>query len=113
MNSITNKIYVANLYGNTVTVIDGATDNTIATVDVGEFPNEVAVNPVTNEIYVTNLCGTDHSCYSSGTVTVINGSTNNPTTINVGYYPYGLAVNSTTNKVYVADRTCWVAPCTY
>ncbi len=113
VNSITNKIYVANLYGNTVTVIDGATNNTIATVDVGEFPNEVAVNPVTNEIYVTNLCGTDHSCYSSGTVTVINGSTNNPTTINVGYYPYGLAVNSTTNKVYVADRTCWVAPCTY
>ena len=112
VNSVTNKIYVANLDGNTVTVIDGATNN-IATVNVGEFPNEVAVNPVTNKIYVTNLCGNEHNCLSSGTVTVIDGATNTPTTVNVGYYPYGLAVNSVTNKIYVANRTCWVAPCTH
>jgi YVTN family beta-propeller protein len=109
---VTNKIYVANLDGNTVSVIDGAT-NTTATVNVGEFPNEVAVNPVTNKIYVSNLCGIDSSCHSSGTVTVIDGATNKPATVNVGYYPYGLAVNSVTNKIYVANRTCWVAPCTH
>jgi YVTN family beta-propeller protein len=112
VNPQTNKIYVGNLNSNTVTVIDGATNNT-ATVAVGQFPNEVAVNPATNKIYVTNLCGTDHSCYSRGTVTVIDGATNNTTTVSVGYYPYGLAVDSVTNKIYVANRTCWVTPCSY
>ncbi len=53
VNSVTNKIYVANEFGNTVTVIDGATNNT-TTVSVGQDPYAVAVNPVTNKIYVVN-----------------------------------------------------------
>src|SRR5664279_6413214 len=64
VNSMTNKIYVADWCGNdpnctsggTVTVIDGATDNTLS-VNVGFNPYGVAVNSMTNKIYVANWCG--------------------------------------------------------
>src|SRR3989440_3891947 len=66
-NPVTNKIYVANVFGSNVTVIDGA-NNTTATVPLpaGSSPQAVAVNPVTNKIYVANT--------SSNTVTVIDGT---------------------------------------
>ena len=65
-NSITNKTYVANVScislqcpnPGTVTVIDGATNNTM-TVNVGFAPVFAAVNTVTNKIYVANECGND------------------------------------------------------
>ncbi len=111
INPVTNKIYVANGCGNalpcgsstgSVTVIDGATNNT-ATVSVGYYPAEAVVNPVTNKIYVANNCGNDPNCSSPGTVTVIDGATNNTTTIDTGYLPFGVAVNSVTNKIYVTS----------
>jgi DNA-binding beta-propeller fold protein YncE len=46
----------------TVTVIDGATNNT-TTVGVGNLPLAAAVNPTTNQIYVVN--------YGSSNVTVL------------------------------------------
>ena len=82
VNSLTNKSYVANSDDNTVTVIDGATNNT-TTVAVGIYPSAVVVNPATNQIYVANSCGNDPSCVSLGTVTVIDGATNNPPTLTV------------------------------
>ncbi len=111
VNSATNKTYVANLMcttlpcpsPGTVTVIDGATNNT-TTVNVGVYPYAVAVNPVTNKIYVANNCGNDLNCQSLSTVTVIDGVTNNTVTVNVGAFPYALAVNSVTNRIYVANN---------
>jgi YVTN family beta-propeller protein len=111
VNSGTNKIYVADWCGNsssctgsgTVTVIDGATDNTLS-VNVGFSPYGVAVNAVTNKIYVVNQCGTDPSC-ANGTVSVIDGASNmviaSPTT---GSRPYGVTVNSVTNRIYVPNK---------
>ena len=104
VNSLTNKSYVANSDDNTVTVIDGATNNT-TTVAVGIYPSAVVVNPATNQIYVANSCGNDPSCVSLGTVTVIDGATNNTTTVNVGGFPDAVVVNSATNKIYVANYT--------
>jgi YVTN family beta-propeller protein len=95
VNPVTNKIYVANQLGNSVTVIDGATNATIP-VTVGTNPCAVAVNPVTNNVYVANL--------GSGNVTVIDGATNTVTaTVIVGTNPCALAVNPVTNKAYVAS----------
>ena len=56
VNPVTNRIYVANDLGNSVTVIDGATipPAAVATVPVGLFPSAIAVNPVTNKVYVAN-----------------------------------------------------------
>ncbi len=112
VNQVTNKIYVSNLTcsqtppcpsAGTVTVVDGATNNTAA-VNVGVYPLAVVVNSATNKIYVVNNCGGDVNCASIGTVTVIDGVTNNTTNVNVGYFPEALAVNAATNKIYVANR---------
>ncbi len=76
----------------------------IATVPVGVTPTAIAIDPVTNKTYVTNRCGSDPTCGSPGTVTVIDGATNNTTTVSVGYQPQGVAVNSVTNQIYVTNR---------
>jgi DNA-binding beta-propeller fold protein YncE len=83
----------------------------VATLPAGTSPYALAVNSVTNKIYLANYCGSDPTCASSGTVTVIDGATNNTATVNVGVSPSAIAVNSTTNKIYVAnycgsDLTC-------
>src|ERR1019366_5059300 len=115
VNSTTNKIYVPNQCGNdatcaypysqgTVTVVDGATNNPTA-VNVGYYPSTVAVNPVTNTIYVANQCGSDPTCASYGTVSVIDGVSNTViATVTVESDPYGVTVNSVTNNIYVANH---------
>jgi YVTN family beta-propeller protein len=113
VNSMTNKIYATNFCGNdttcqyprhgTVTVIDGATDNTLS-VNVGYEPVYLAVNQVTNKIYVANSCGSDPACASDGTVSVIDGASNTViATVTVGSTPLGVAVNSATNQIYVTN----------
>ena len=73
VNTVTNKIYIpcedftpGQLPGQTVYVIDGAT-NTTFPIAVGDLPNASTVNPVTNTIYVPNLL--------DNTVSVIGGDT--------------------------------------
>jgi YVTN family beta-propeller protein len=94
VNSVTNKIYVANYSASSVTIIDGASTGTV-TIPTGAYPAALAVNDVTNKIYVANQ--------GSNTVTVIDGATNTPSTVSVGTYPISVAVNRSTNQIYVAN----------
>src|ERR671910_3635610 len=55
INSVTNKLYVANQFSNTVTVLDGNTNNIESTIQVDNFPYDLEVNPYNNRIYVTSL----------------------------------------------------------
>ena len=82
-----------------------------ATLPAGTQPFGVAVNATTNTIYVANECGSDPTCSSPGTVTVINGANNNTATVTAGVVPYAVAVNPATNNIYVTnvcgtDITC-------
>ena len=87
---------MANIASNNVSVINGATNTVVATVNAGPNPDAIAVNPSTNLIYVANV--------SSNNVSVINGATNTiVATVSVGYTPYGVAVNPSTNLIYVAN----------
>jgi YVTN family beta-propeller protein len=103
VNTVTNQIYVTGwvdnlgVDGGNVTVIDGATNNTV-TVPVGNGPDSVAVNPVTNTIYVAN-----NSPFTfSGSVSVIDGNTNTITaTVSTGCSLSTVAVNPVTNQIYV------------
>ena len=94
VNSVTNKIYVANFTSGNVTVIDGS-NNSTTTVAVGTSPLAVAVNSVTNKIYVANR--------DSNNVTVIDGTNNSTSTVAAGSSPNDVAVNSVTNKIYVLN----------
>ena len=66
VNPNTGKVYVANEFSNTVSVIDAETDKVKRTINVGDFPYGIDTNPLNNRVYVTNR--------GSNTVSVIDGS---------------------------------------
>ena len=78
--------YITNSNGNSVSVIDIATNTVVATVPVGSFPYGVAVNPGGSRVYVGNQ--------SSDNVSVIDTATNTVVaTVPVGDSPLGVAIN--------------------
>ncbi len=90
--------YITNSGSNTVSIIDMATNNIIATITVGDSPAGIAVAPDGTKVYVTNS-GT------TGTVSVIDTATNTVMDeINVGNSPWGIAVNPAGTKLYVAHQ---------
>ncbi len=92
INTVTNKIYVANEFSDNVTIIDGAT-NATKTVAVCKRPQYIAVNARTNKVFVN--CGTDSA------LTVIDGAT----AAAMATFPMGsngpITVDEAFNRVYV------------
>ena len=118
VNSVTNKIYVANFgfssvtcgscfdYGS-ITVIDGAANAGVTITDPNaRFPRALAVDPATNKIYVANQGSLMTPTTNPGNVTVIDGATNAITTVAdpKAFAPNSLDINSVTNKIYVANQ---------
>ena len=54
VNSRTNKIYVANVNNNTISVIDGTKNTVTDTIVVGRGPSGVDVSVVVDQIVVAN-----------------------------------------------------------
>lgn len=104
VNPRTNKIYVADFYGDTngITVIDGKT-NTTKTLTTITGQTAVAVNPLTNMIYFVD---------AYNYLTVVDGSNDTVVaTVTVAPDPVAVAVNPATNLIYVASdtgSTVWV-----
>jgi YVTN family beta-propeller protein len=112
----TDTIYTPNSYTNTVSVLNGAACNATitagctrypATVPVGGYPSEPAVDDATHTVYVTNS--------ADGTVSVIKSAACNATitagclksvvaTLPVGSNPQYLAVDQATDTVYVPNE---------
>ena len=119
MNEATHTVYVADVFSDTVSVINGATCNASSTSGLRahshpedrEGPADIAVDPATDTLYVTEagagISGTGH------TLSVINGATCNgrvtsgcgqtPATVTVGHFPFGDAFDPANNTVYVTD----------
>jgi len=88
---------ITGVNGDTVSVIDIATDNVTATVDVGVSSFGVAVSSDGTKVYVTHQS-------NAGSVSVIDTATNKVTaTVPVGKNPEGVAVTPNGKKVYVAN----------
>src|SRR4029077_7229594 len=80
-----------------VDVIDGSTNQVIATVPVASSTGLAAVNVLTNKIYVRSRF--------QNTVQVIDGETNTVTASIFVTAPEDMAVNEATNRIYVASNT--------
>jgi YVTN family beta-propeller protein len=97
--------YIPNYGGDSVTVLDTATNTVTATVPVGSNPYAVAVSPDGSTVYVTNSNGVT-------SISVINATSNTVTaTVRVGALPMGVAVSPDGSTVYVAnwgENTVWV-----
>jgi YVTN family beta-propeller protein len=115
VNTVTNKIYVANAgdypapnHGN-VTVIDGATNSVTTLTDSNALaPVGVAVNQTANKIYVADA--NDSGLTGKGGVTVIDGATNSLSFVSAGpnsHILHAAALDSVTDTIYVTSEGCF------
>jgi YVTN family beta-propeller protein len=103
INPVTNKIYLADDSGGTLTVIDGAT-NAISSPSntYGGLGNwAVAVNPVTNMVYVVDRSASKIYAFNGATATspATYAATISPGAGNL----FSIAINPATNMIYVCD----------
>ncbi len=92
------KAYVTNSGSNSVSVVDLESLETVNTIDVGEYPLMIDIDPEGKRAYVTN--------HGSRTVSVIDLMTETEIKkINVGTNPYGVAVSPDGEHVFVANYT--------
>jgi len=88
--------YVSNGGANTVTVLDLVFLRQDRTLQVGQNPSGLAVNPKRNEVYVVNT--------RSGSVSVIDAEMNRVVaTIPVRRQPYAISVDADGRRAYVAN----------
>lgn len=99
VNPVTHMVYVLEqrtyAAGGVLSVVNGLSDEIVATIGVGHGTFGVDVNTVTNTIYVANS--------GENTVSVIDGSSNRVVSniSGVGGGPNGVAVDPHTNMIYV------------
>jgi YVTN family beta-propeller protein len=107
-NPTNQKLYVANSFGGSVSVIAAASNTVTSTVTMtGATPTPigVAVDATGNKVYVTDN--------KNNNVAIINGATDTlltTPTINTGQAPYGLAFNPANNTLYVANGQTTTPP---
>lgn len=90
------KVYVTDYDGNTVTVIDTASQTISQTITVGEWPGGIAVHPDGTRVYVVNE--------GSQNISVIDTSNNKVTeTINLPGEPDQVAFNPSGTRAYVTS----------
>jgi YVTN family beta-propeller protein len=88
--------YVSNGGANTVSVLDLVYLRPDRTLQVGNDPSGMAVNPSRNEVYVVNT--------GSGTVSVIDANRNAvAATIGVHKQPYAISVDAAGRRAFVAN----------
>lgn len=99
-----NLVYIVNAESNSVSVIDGQTEEVVGVIDVETIDVSrtdtykiIGVNSVTSKIYVANT--------GTSSVSVIDGQSKQVIdTIRLGSKPRALEVCSKTNRIYVANR---------
>ncbi len=101
------KLFVTSQHSNKIRILDLATDQLAGTVDVGTYPQEMAVSTNLSTPYLYVTCMEDTATYPGyrGSVAVINWMTSSLiTTVNTGYQPHGISVDDDRKIVFVANR---------
>ncbi len=95
VNPTTNKIYVSNRNGNSVSVINGATNTVSATIPL-TGTHALTVNPVTNRIYV--------STWTNKTIVVLDGTDNSTITTVTLPNSAGMVTVDTVNNRFLVHQ---------
>ena len=91
------RVYVKNVYLDSVAVIDTSDNSVITNVTVGTGPSDIAVLPDGSRIYI--------ALYDLDIVAVIDSSNNGLlTSIAVGDGPFGIDTSPDNSRVYIANR---------
>jgi YVTN family beta-propeller protein len=97
VDTVANRIFVANVATDSVVAVDGATNAVLRAISVGLAPQSIALNARGRRVYVTNR--------DDGTVAILNATRLNLDTIlGVQEQPIGIAVHPRTNRLYVANN---------
>jgi YVTN family beta-propeller protein len=106
------KYFVTCSWSNCVRVMDAATDQLLATIPIGVYPQEISLSPDPNTPYAYVTCMEDNVTYgpsNRGSVFIFNWQTNAVVgSVNTGWQPHGIAVDDDKKQVFVANRN--VAP---
>jgi YVTN family beta-propeller protein len=93
-DSLNGNLYVVNYLGNSVSVINGRTNELITNIPVGSYPQGIAFDSLNGCVYVSNG--------NSNYVSVINGTSNKVTdNISVEGEPWSIAYDPSDNCVYL------------
>ena len=114
VNEATSSVYVTNLGSTTVSVIDAKNCNAtktsgcrrrLATINVGQTPGGIALDPGTDTIYVTGESSDDVSVIDGKTCNarVRSGCRQTPLRVLAGPGARGIAIDPKTHTVYVAN----------
>jgi YVTN family beta-propeller protein len=110
-DSANGDLYVENLKSSTVSVIDGATNAVVATVDVPSIGNGLAFDSANGDVYVNLVGGVSISANTTtpnkSGVSVIDGTTNKVVaTVNTGLFdPQAIGFDSANGDLYVSDES--------
>ena len=115
-DSVKGEVFVANEYGNCLTVISDSSNTVTATIDLGNDsvnkgigldPISVAYDSVKGEVFVVDIGATTtvgSNSPSAGMVSVISDATNSVVaTVAVGSDPNGIAYDSTRGELFVTN----------
>ncbi len=105
VNNVSGKVYVANFFGDSVTVISAGSKSVIRTLSFAPYgePTHVAVDETRNRVYV--------ALHKGGRLAIIDGTTDTliGSPIEVGEGAFGVAVNPVLNRVYISCRDAkWI-----
>ncbi len=111
-NPINENLYVANLVGDDVTVIDTTTETVSTTLPVGQDPLGLGINLNNGDIFVTNSTDDSVSVFDSGNllVTTIAGIGSKP--VSIAYHPTNdemYVVATLSNNIIPIDANTYVA----
>lgn len=91
-----NRLYIVNNRADSVSVINGITSQMMDSIEVGNAPYAVAVNPVLHKAYIANS-GSDTVSVIDTLENVVKGE------VAVGMNPVAAAINLATNMTYIAN----------
>jgi YVTN family beta-propeller protein len=91
---VTDEIFVADFYSDILDVVSGETNQVVATVPVGEYPNSLAYDPVTNDIF--------YGLQEADLVGLINGTTLGiQRSVGIPFEPFAIAADPVSGNVFV------------
>ncbi|MEO0073811.1 MAG: YncE family protein [candidate division WOR-3 bacterium] len=100
-DSVQARLYVANQNSNSVSVVDAARNQVIATIPVGDHPTDIVVNPSLQKAYV--CCAPVSG--GNGSVYIINTANNSIIdSVQVGQSPHRMVWDRTDNLIFVLNR---------